>query len=111
MSNMNSSGSCERFTLAPGENKTFVNDDTGSNYATVDLHGDDQAAAAVTVTLQTSEDGDSFDDVDDVDVQPRGSAPCSGATGKYTRVENTTGADIVHVIVHLRNRAQIVEAL
>ncbi len=43
MSNLNSSGSQERFTLASGENKTFTQA-PGSNHLTVEVKGDDQAA-------------------------------------------------------------------
>lgn len=112
MSNLNSSGSQERFTLASAEQKTWVNLDAGGNHAQVELAGDDQAAAAVSVKLQTSEDGSSFSDVGSaVSVVPRGKAVLAGATGKYTRVVSTAGTDIVHVVVKLRARADVVGAL
>ncbi len=110
MSNLNSSGSVERFTLASGEGKVFETA-LGSNSLTVEVKGDDQAAEAVEVTVQTSEDNVSFSDVDDVTVVPCGSATIVVAVGKYGRVISTDGEDLVHVVCKLRNIAQVTPAL
>ncbi len=112
MSNLNSSGSRERFTLASGENKAWTNDVLGSNFAQCEIQGDDQAVASVSVKLQTSEDGVSYSDVGSaVTVVPRGTAYLNGAVGKFHRVISTSGNDIVHVVVHHRNRAEITPSL
>ncbi len=112
MSNLNSSGSQERFTLASAESKAFVNQDVGGNFALVDISGDDQAALSVSVKLQTSEDGSTWADVGAaVVVPPRGKAALSGATGKHTRILSSAGTDIVHVSLKLRARADIVGGL
>lgn len=111
MSNLNSSGSRERFTLASGESKTF-HTALGGNECTIQVQADDQAAASVSVKLQTSEDGTSFSDVGSaVTVVPRGRAVLTGKVGKYCKILSSAGLDVVHVAAELRQEAQIVPAL
>lgn len=110
MTSLNSSGSQERFTLAPGESKVFYTE-KGANHLALDIKGDDQAAASVTVLLEKSEDNSSWSTVATKVVVPNGECYTDGEVGKYARVHNSSGNDIVHVVAKLRNIAQVSPAL
>lgn len=110
MSNLNSSGSNERFPLASGGSRVFFTDQ-GGNHVECEVHGDDQSAASVTVKLQTSEDNVTFTDVATVTVVPSGSDFLNGLVGKYARLISTSGNDQVLLAARFRNRCQVVPKL
>lgn len=106
----NSSSSVERFTLAAGENKTFISNAPGGNLWEVDVTSDNQETATAVVALQTSEDGTSFTTVSTVTVVPAGYAATSGSTGRYAKIINS-GSGIAYVVAKAARIVQTIPSL
>jgi hypothetical protein len=97
MSNVNSSGAVERFTLAAGESKVFQTEDPGGNLWNLDINCDNQGPSSI-VALQSSETNGSYATVGSaVTVVPGGYAALSGQTGRWTRIINT-GTGLAYVV-------------
>lgn len=97
MSNVNSSGAVERFTLGAGESKVFLTEDPGGNLWNLDINADNQGPSVV-VALQTSETNGSYATVGSaVTVVPGGFDVLSGRTGRWTRIINT-GTGLAYVV-------------
>lgn len=111
MAQINSSGSVERFTLAAGESKSFLNVTPGGNQWAIDLHGDDQESANAVVALQTSEVDSGYATVGStVTVVPGGIATLTGATGKYAKILNS-GSGLVHIVAKPLRIVNVIPAL